>query len=116
MRDVAASEDDPPAGRVEEPHDAARERGLAAARFADDAQRLALVQRQGNAVDRLHGRDLLLEDDSAGDREVLLDVLDDEQFFATSHYTVSTSIVSRSFVASRSFVSSSRWHASKWPA
>ena len=32
-----------------------------------------------DAVDRLHGRDLLLEDDPARDREVLLQVLDDEQ-------------------------------------
>ena len=34
------------------------------------------------AVDRLHRGDLLLEDDPAGDREVLLDVVDDEELVA----------------------------------
>ena len=76
-----------------------------------------------DAVDRLHGGDLLLEDDAAGDREVLLDVLDDEQLVAgrlkpgfrldgggLRHYAVSA-IVAFSFAASRSFVSSSRWQA-----
>ena len=35
-----------------------------------------------DVVDGLHGSDLLLEDDAAGDREVLLQVLDDEQLVA----------------------------------
>ena len=78
MRDVAAAEDDLSAGGIEQPHDAARERGLAAAGLADDAERLAFVQRQRDAVDRLHRSDLLLEDDPASNGEVLLDVLDDE--------------------------------------
>ena len=38
-----AVEDDPAAGRVEQPHDAARHRRLAAAGLADDAERLALA-------------------------------------------------------------------------
>ena len=69
-------------GRVEQPHDAAGERGLAAAGLADDAERLALLDAEGDAVDRLHGADRLLEDDPARDREVLLDVLDDEELVA----------------------------------
>ena len=72
-----------PAGRLEQPHDAAGQRRLAAARLADDAERLALAARvKRDAVDRLHRRDLLLEDDPARDREVLLEVLDDEELVA----------------------------------
>ena len=41
MRDVAPAEDDPAAGRVEQAHDAPGHRGLAAARFAHHADRLA---------------------------------------------------------------------------
>ena len=41
--DVAAHELDRAAGQVEQPHDAARERRLAAAGLADDAERLALA-------------------------------------------------------------------------
>ena len=70
-----------PPGGIEQAHDAARHRRLAAARLADDAERLAAVDGEGDAVHRLHGGDLLLEDDPAGDREVLLQVLDDEQLF-----------------------------------
>src|SRR5207248_5497033 len=109
VRDVAAAEDDLAARRIEQPHDAARERRLAAAGFADDSQRLALVEREGDAVDRLHSRDLLLEDDPAGDREVLLHVLDDEELLAPGHQaTGSAVIVASSFAASLAFVSSSR--------
>ena len=82
VRDVAPVEDDLAAGRVEQAHDAARHRRLAAAGLADDAERLALVDGEGDAVDGLDGADLLLEDDPARDREVLLQVLDDEQLVA----------------------------------
>jgi hypothetical protein len=67
VRDVAALEDHAAAGRVEQAHHAARHRRLAAARLADDAERLALLDREADAVDRLHRRDLLLEDDPARD-------------------------------------------------
>ena len=40
------------------------------------------LHRERHAVDGLHGRDFLLEDDPARDREVLLQVLDDEQLVA----------------------------------
>ena len=120
-----------PAGRVEQPHDAARHRRLAAAGLADDAERLALADAEADAVDRLHRRDLLLEDDPARDREVLLQVLDDEQLVpdgvdSCSSATAASAIrhrsadqaaapriVSSSLRASRSFVSSSRWQASR---
>src|SRR5262249_55858680 len=111
MRDVLPPEDDTPARRVEQPHDAARECRLPAAGLADDAERLALGERERDAVDRLHGRDLLLKDDPLRDGEVLLDVLADEQRLTgrPRHQTASSAIiVSTSFAASRSFVSSSR--------
>ena len=42
------------------------------------------LHREADAVDRLDRADLLLEDDPARDREVLLQVLDDEQLVAFS--------------------------------
>ena len=66
--------DDRAAGRLEQPRDQARGRGLAAARLADEAERLALVDVERDAVDGLHGADLLLEDDPLADREVLDEV------------------------------------------
>ena len=83
--DVAALVDDAAGGRLEQLEEAADERRLPAAGLADDAERLALAQREGDAVDRLHGRDLLLEDDPAGDREVLRQVLDDEELVPVAH-------------------------------
>ena len=47
-----------PAGRPLEPQDAAAGRGLAAAALADQPQRLAAVDREVDAVDRLHVADL----------------------------------------------------------
>ena len=44
LGDVAALEDDPPGGRLQQLHDAAGQRGLPAAGLADDAERLALVE------------------------------------------------------------------------
>jgi hypothetical protein len=77
-----AAEADRAARGLEQLHDAARHRRLAAAGLADDAERLALAQREGDAVDGLHRGDFLLEDDPAGDGEVLLEVLDDEELVA----------------------------------
>src|SRR4051812_41072781 len=111
MGDVAPVEDDPAAGRIEQPHDAAREGRLAATGLADDPERLALVERERDAVDRPYRGNLLLEHDPLRDGEVLLDVLDDEQLAAGAH---AAPTVSRSLAASRFFVSSSRWHASRW--
>src|SRR3954447_6565405 len=109
MGDVTPVEHNAPARRVEQPHDAPREGRLPATGLADDSQRLALVQRERDTVDGLHGRDLLLEDDALRDREVLLDVLADEQRLPGGHQTTSSAIiVSTSFAASRPFVSSSR--------
>ena len=65
-----------PAVGFSRPHQQLGQRGLAAAGLADDAERLALLQLEADAVDRLDRADLLLEDDAAGDREVLDQVLD----------------------------------------
>ncbi len=74
-------EHDLAAGRLEQPHHAAGHRRLAAARLADHAERLALADRERHAVDGAHAGDLLLEDDAARDREVLLEILDGQQIF-----------------------------------
>ena len=106
VRDVAALEDDLAARRIEQLHDAARHRGLAAAGLSHDAERLALLQREADAVDGLHGADLLLEEDPPRHGEVLLHLLDDEQI--VGHQAVSAITVSLSRATSRAFVSSSR--------
>ena len=49
---------------------------LPRAAFADQTERLAAPDREGNAVDRFHGRDLALDDDALGDREMNLQILD----------------------------------------
>src|SRR5207302_3209623 len=112
-------EHNPAAGRVEQAHDTACHRRLAAAGLADDAEGLALLHAEADPVDGLHRRDLLLEDDSARDREVLDEVVDDEQLVAGpvrrrlsrlrlrgGHYAASP--MCGSFAASRSLVSSAR--------
>ena len=55
LRDVAAVEDDLAGGGFDQPDDAAPKRGLAAAGFADDAQRFAILDRERHAVDGPHG-------------------------------------------------------------
>jgi hypothetical protein len=52
VRDVAAGEADAAARRVEQPHRRARQRRLAAAGLADQADGLAGVDRERHAVDR----------------------------------------------------------------
>ena len=52
-------------------HQQPGQRGLAAAGLADDAERLAATQVEGDPVDRLDRADLLLEHDALGEREVL---------------------------------------------
>ena len=70
VRDVLAVEDDPTRGRLEQLHDRAAERRLAATRLPDDSERLAPKNREIDAVHRLHLADGVLEE--AGlDREVL---------------------------------------------
>ncbi len=62
--------------RAFEHHQQLGQRRLAAAGLADQAERLAALQVEGDAVDRLDVADLLLEDDPLGEREVLHDVPD----------------------------------------
>ena len=53
FRAVATIIADRPAGRLVDAQDGAAERGLAAARFADEADRLAFAHAELDAVDRL---------------------------------------------------------------
>ena len=75
----SALERDRARGRVHQPAQQPGGRALAAAGLADDAQRLALHDVEGDAVDRLDRADLALEDDPALDREVLDEVADLDQ-------------------------------------
>src|SRR5262249_38870696 len=51
-RDVAALDHDAPLGRLDQAQDGAADGRLAAAGFADEAERLTLVDRQRDTVDR----------------------------------------------------------------
>ena len=62
-----------------EPQDAAAGRGLAAAGFADQAERLALADREADAVDRLHMGDHPRHQRALGHREVHLQVAHRDQ-------------------------------------
>ncbi len=57
-RDILAIESDRAAGRLDQSQHGARYRRLAAAGFADQAERLAGAEREADAVDRMHGADL----------------------------------------------------------
>ena len=52
----------PPAGRVDEPDDGPAGRRLAAARLADQAERLAALHGERDAIDRPDVADVALED------------------------------------------------------
>src|SRR5439155_6066075 len=80
--DVTTVEDDPAAGRLEQPGEQPAGRRLAAAGLADQAESLAPGDREVDTVDRLDVRDLALEDDAAGDGEVLPEVGDLEDRLA----------------------------------
>src|SRR5205823_7621984 len=56
--------------RLFEPQDAAAHRRLAATALADQPQGFAALDRQIDAVDRLHVADMAARDHSLGDREV----------------------------------------------
>jgi hypothetical protein len=90
LRDVLAVELHGAAGQRQQPHDAAGERGLPAAGLPHDADGLAGVHVEGDAVDRLDASDLLLEDDPPAHREVLLELADAQQRRAATgrHATV----------------------------
>src|SRR5216110_546532 len=77
-RDVLRPEPDLARRRLDQPEDRATRGGLAAARLADEAERLARQDLERHVVDGVHARDLAREE-AAADREVLLEVLDPEQ-------------------------------------
>ena len=63
-------------GGPDELQDGAAGGALAAAALAHEAERLAAAHVEGEAVHRVHGADLALEHDPAGDGEVDAQVLD----------------------------------------
>jgi hypothetical protein len=70
---MSALEADAPAGGVEQAHDRAAGRRLAAAGLADEPEGLPGLDREADPVDGLHRADLALEQPAA-DREVLDEV------------------------------------------
>ena len=118
-RDVAAVEDDLPRRRLRQLDQRPRQRRLAAARLADEAERLAGLDRQVDAVDGVDLSDGALEDPGA-DREVLDETLDAEDLLAASGPLVdrlepararrSRDTASENFDL-RPISSSAKWHA-----
>ena len=53
-----------PVGGLEQPHDRARQRGLAAAGLAHQPERLALAQVEGHVVDGVDAADLAVDEDA----------------------------------------------------
>ena len=72
-------------GRLLQFQDELGGRGLAAAGLADDRERLALTEREGDAVDRLHRADDLHEEKALGDREVLGQALNAKDRLVVCH-------------------------------
>ena len=76
--DALAVQDHLPAGDVEQAQDAAADRRFAASGFADQRQRLALVDGEGHAVDGID-RGRIRAEQARAHREVLLEIVDLEQ-------------------------------------
>ena len=79
VRDVLSVEDDPPFGRLVEADERASDRRLAAARLADETERLAALDRERDPVHGLDVADVAVEDEAALDREVDLQPVDLDQ-------------------------------------
>jgi hypothetical protein len=79
MGDVLPVVDDLAAGRLEQPRDEARHGRLPAAGLADEPERPSARDLERDAVHRVHLPALAAEEDAAGEREQLLEVVDREQ-------------------------------------
>ena len=94
VRDVGAVEEDRAAGGLVQAQQRPADRRLAAARLADEPERLAALDRQRDAVDRLHVADVPVHDDPAPDREPDLEILDlDERVAAVRAHAAPPSLV-----------------------
>src|SRR5215475_3255996 len=80
--DVLSFEHDAPRRRRQHAQHRQPRGGLARAALANEAERLATADGEGDTVDGFYGRDLALEDDPLGDREMHLQILDAEDRFA----------------------------------
>jgi hypothetical protein len=70
-RDVAAAKQDGARRRLDQPQDAAAERGLPAPGFAHQAQGLAAAEIERDVGHGTHLPDRAVEEDAGADREVL---------------------------------------------
>ena len=77
-RNIDAAQTDGTAARIDQPHDHPRERGFAAAGFADDAERFPLAQGERDAVDRVN-EGFRAAERTAAHRKALHEILDREQ-------------------------------------
>src|SRR5262249_44999565 len=122
--DVLPVEDDLALGDVHQAQDEPRGGRLAAPGLPHQADGLARPDVEVDPVDGVDLADLLLEDDPAGDREVLLQAADPDERLSRSlrlrgrlgpladldaHRLAATS-----WSKMRSFSASDRWHAEAW--
>src|SRR5581483_2260535 len=122
VRDVLALELDLALGHVVQPHDHASEGRLAAPGLAHEPDGLARVDVQVHTVDGVDVADVLLEDDPAGNREVLLDAAKPDQRLAGriclrcrafAHLDAHRRAMTSSWKM-RSLSASDRWQADAW--
>ena len=98
--DRLALEQDAALGRRLEIEDHARRRGLAAARFAHQAQRLAGADLEGDVVDRLDVAQRAREQDAPGEGEMLAQPFDAQQRLAARRRTHAGATFQQSAVCS----------------
>ena len=85
VRDVLPVEDHVAVRRLVQAQDRPAERGLAAAGLADEPERLATLDGEGDVVDGLDVADMAVEEEPALDREPDLEVLDVDERAAHRH-------------------------------
>ena len=88
LREVGAFEANRPAGGARELEDGLAGGGFATAGFANEAERLAALHLEANAVHGPDVGDFALENDASGDGEVDLEVLHVDQRFADGPYSL----------------------------
>src|SRR3954467_5339692 len=112
LGDVAPLEEDLPAGRLVQAQARAGDRGLAAAGLADEADRLAALDRQRDVVHGTDVADVAIQHEPALDREPDLQVLDLDERPASVRAAHAVAAV---LVRSHSSTATGLKHATWWP-
>ncbi len=77
---ILTIKDDLSAGGIKKLEDAARDRGLATARFANQPEHFALANCEADVINRLHVANMLLKQHPLGDRKMHFQIADVQQY------------------------------------